>query len=307
MHLSKIKFEAQYMHWQLIEKSGLIVAEGEQHNLVLNQASEQFPVHGFDGVTAFAVVGTGSTAPNVTQTGLTSELVRTSSIPNGESDSITLFANGVYDIRRVKEFSAAQVGTQNLTEWGFAPVGSAGANLAVRELFRDGSNNPITITPSATQSLRIVYVSRVTLTPVIAQNVSVNIAGVGNRSGQFFLSRFDDFNTVNQLVKGVAGFCLMNSAPAVSYNTNFQVGNTDRIVEQNASAYVANSKTRTYSNLFYGANNANGWIFGLAVRGNSNPATFGSFGGILRFDDGQEFEKTSTFSLTIAPFGVSWT
>ncbi len=307
MHLSKIKFEAQYMHWQLIEKSGLIVAEGEQHNLVLNQASEQFPVHGFDGVTAFAVVGTGSTAPNVTQTGLTSELVRTSTIPSGESDSTTMFANGVYDIRRVRQFSSAQVGNQNLTEWGFAPVGSAGANLAVRELFRDGSNNPITITPSATQSLRIVYVTRVTLSPVVAQSVSVNISGVGNRSGQLFLSQSDDFFTINALVQGTVGFGLMSSAPAVGYGTVFGMGNTDRIVTQVAAAYVANSKSRTYSNAVYGANNANGTIFGLAVRSNSNPNNFANFGSLLRFDNGQEFTKTSLYTLSISPFGVSWT
>jgi hypothetical protein len=307
MHLPKIKVEAQHMHWQLIEKSGLIVREGEQHNLILNQASEQFPIYGLDGVTAFAVVGTGSTAPNAAQTALVSELVRTSTVPSGESDSTTRFADGVYDIRRVRQFSAAQVGNQNLTEWGFSPLGVAGANLAVRELFRDGLNSPITITPSATQFLQIVYVTRVTLTPVIAQAVSVNITGVGNRTGQFFLSQHNDFDTVNQLIKGLAGFGLMSSAPAVAYATNFQMGNTDRISPQTASAYVANSKTRIFGNIAYSAIAANGIIYGLAIRSNSNPTTNASFGGILRFDNGQEFTKSSLYNLTMQPFGVTWT
>jgi hypothetical protein len=304
MHLSKIGIEAQYMQWQILEKSGLIVKEGEQHNLILDHAKELMATHGMDGITAFAVVGTGSTVPNVSQLALTAEVARTSTVPSGEADSITRFSNGVYDIKRVRQFTVAQVGSQNLTEWGFAPLGSG--NLAVRELFRN-SGTPITITLTATQTLRIVYVTRVNLLPVIAQNVSVNIAGVGNRSAKLFLLGANDFYTVNSLIKGDAGFGILDNTVAIDYASGFFMGNNPRLNGQFASAYIANSKTRAFGNISYSAPSFTGTVFGFGCRSNSNANAAEHFGLLCQFDTGQEFIKAGTHSLEVAPFGVTWT
>ena len=63
--LNPISVKPHYMTWQLLEPSGLIVREGEMHNLVLTQAADLMATHGMDGITNFAVVGTGGAVANV--------------------------------------------------------------------------------------------------------------------------------------------------------------------------------------------------------------------------------------------------
>ncbi|WP_244363297.1 hypothetical protein [Thermus brockianus] len=163
--------------------------EGEQHNLILTQFYDSLiPTYGFIGSSQYAVVGTGSTPPDAAQTGLVAETARTNSVPSGESNGIGYVSPGVYDIRRVLEFTEAQVGNKNLTEWGFSPLSTAGANLMTRELFRDGLGNPIVITPDSDQRLRLIYRYRITLSPTTPQAVSVNVNGIGTRTGVFGLT-----------------------------------------------------------------------------------------------------------------------
>lgn len=199
------RVEGGYLHWQVgryreklfrvgpggVGRKRIWVPEyeAEQHNIVLDQAYDSLiPQYGLLALNQYAAVGTGSTAPAPTQTGLGNEVARTGTVPGGESDQAIYVSPGVYDIRRVKEFTESQVGGRNLTEWGFSPVSSAGANLMSRELFRDGNGNPVVLTLDADQRLRLIYTLRITLTPVTPQAVTVNIAGVGTRTGQFMLT-----------------------------------------------------------------------------------------------------------------------
>jgi hypothetical protein len=312
MHLPKIGIEAQYMRWELVEPSGIIVAEGEQHNLVLTNASELMATYGLDGITNFAVVGTGSTSPNIAQTALTSELARTNVILNGEADSISRIANGVYDVRRVREFSAVQVGNQNLTEWGFSPIGTSGANVAVRELFRS-AGVPITITPTAVESLRIIYVTRVTLGPVAPQNVNINIAGVGVRSGVFRIfggltdhsnnAGHIDFKGLSALISGNASDVKHSLGLSNTFGAYGDFPPTSTAVKNaTIAAYTANSKTRGTNTVQFSTIERNHVVnfFGLA---NNSGRIFAA----IILDSGQEFTKNSLHTLDINPFLVSWT
>jgi hypothetical protein len=152
-------------------------------------------------------VGTGSTAPDPSQTQLANEIGtssnprRTNNVPTGESNEIEALATpGEYNIRRVFEFTEAQVGGLNLTEWGFGPTNARNGPLMTRELFRDGSGNPVVLTLDTDQRLRLIYRYKVTLSPTSQQNVSVNIGGDGPgiRTARFLLtgmfSTLDPFN-----------------------------------------------------------------------------------------------------------------
>jgi hypothetical protein len=172
--------------------------EGEQHNLILTQFYDSLiPQYGFIGPSQFAAVGTGSTAPDPSQTQLANEIGtsssprRTNSVPSGESNAIEPLATyGEYNIRRVLEFTEAQVGGLNLTEWGFGPTNARNGPLMTRELFRDGSGNPVVLTLDTDQRLRLIYRYKITLSPTSAQNVSVNIGGNGPgiRTAKFLLT-----------------------------------------------------------------------------------------------------------------------
>jgi len=207
------RIRPQWLHWQVGRyreklsfgpggkgKADIWVPEreGEQHNLILTQFYDSLiPQYGFIGPSQYAAVGTGSTAPAPTQTQLANEIGtsssprRTNSVPSGESNGIEALATyGEYNIRRVFEFTEAQVGGLNLTEWGFSPVSSYNGPLMTRELFRDGLGNPIVLTLATDQRLRLIYRYKITLSPTSAQNVSVNIGGDGPgiRTAKFLLT-----------------------------------------------------------------------------------------------------------------------
>ena len=207
------RIRPQWLHWQVGRyreklsfgpggkgKADIWVPEreGEQHNLILTQFYDSLiPQYGFIGPSQYAAVGTGSTAPDPTQTQLANEIGtsssprRTNSVPSGESNGIEALATyGEYNIRRVFEFTEAQVGGLNLTEWGFSPVSSYNGPLMTRELFRDGVGNPIVLTLATDQRLRLIYRYKITLSPTSAQNVSVNIGGDGPgiRTAKFLLT-----------------------------------------------------------------------------------------------------------------------
>jgi hypothetical protein len=305
-----VSIKPQYMAWQLVNKSGLIIKEGEQHNMVLNQAKDQMATHGMDGITAYAVIGTGSTAPAVGQTGLVAESARTNAIPSGLQDEVVRVSNGVYDIKRVRQF--ASIGGLNLTEWGFSPNNVAGNNLAVRELFRDGSNNPITITPNNDQFLRIFYVTRVTLSPLATAptSVSINISGLAAplRTGKLWATgykyrpeyQFADFETFNALMKGAVQFFVHDQRWTENYNEQIYATLSPRPV-RTANAYVLGSKTRTYPQQEFGVNDLNSTICSFSVGQEIQS------GLVFNLDVGQEFTKDNAHKLTLDNFGVSWT
>jgi len=184
---------AHEMYWQILDADGRVVREAESptHNIILNQTwDDLIAVYGFRYLSAYAAVGTGSTAPDAAQTQLEAEVARTAFVPSGEREEVVSLGSGVFEVRRVKQFTGDQVGGQNLTEWGWAPI-SSGANLSARELFRDANGDPVVVSVNADQSLRLIYKQRVTVSPepMTAQALSFDMQNVGTYSNaQYWLS-----------------------------------------------------------------------------------------------------------------------
>ncbi|MFM9421008.1 hypothetical protein ACKLNZ_10050 [Thermus scotoductus] len=298
--------------------------EAEQHNLVLNQTYDSLIAsYGFTLLTQYAAVGTGSTPPAATQTGLVAEARRTNRDQNGSTGtfSYTRVANGVYEQTTVREFLETEVGNSNLTEWGFSPSNTAGGNLICRELFRDGNGNPIVITPAADQRLRLIYKTRVTLSPTVAVSASIDISGIGVRTGKYVLTlsrggttsgSYPDLVVVELAITG----SLIDSGGGTStwyqsiYLHSVALPTTYTDTTENSSvlvykwpglqAYVSGSRQRKTNPVTFALNEANGTIrtIGLGPR----------WGGGFRFvlDSGQEFTKDSLYKLTINEFTVTW-
>ena len=207
------RIRPQWLHWQVGRyreklsfgpggegkaKIWVPEKEGEQHNLILNQFYDVLiPQYGFIRSSQYAAVGTGSTAPNPSQTQLANEIGtsgsprRTNSLPPGYSNAIEPQATpGEYNIFRAFEFTETQVGGLNLTEWGMSPLDFYNGQLMTRELFRDGLGNPIVLTLASDQRLRLFYRYKVTVSPTSPQNVSINIGGDGPgvRTAKFLLT-----------------------------------------------------------------------------------------------------------------------
>jgi len=324
-----VRQEPHEMFWQILDRHGRVVREADSpiHNLVLNQGRDTLVAqYGFTPQSRYAVVGQASGAAQPTDTGMTVERARTDAVPSGESDTVTRVSPGVYNVRRVKQFTSAQVGNQNLTHWGFSGSATPGNNLMCLEQFKDGSGNPITLTPDADQQLRLIYVSRITVGPVVATAGSINIANIGNRTGQFvalgdgsiYGGNFtqSDIGMLDRIASGGTlggsgnadgwGFWLRPNPFTPAYNTNTGEQNTGSLKTPTIAAYTPGSKQRQINELIFTSNEANFTIraMGFAWQhvGANRAYAFG-----FVFNSGQEFTKTNLNELRIFGWGVSWT
>ena len=359
------RIRPQWLHWQVGRyreklsfgpggegKARIWVPEreGEQHNLILTQFYDiLIPQYGFIGPSRFAAVGTGSTTPDPSQTQLVNEIGtsnsprRTSFVPAGESNEIEALATyGEYNIRRVLEFSEAQVGGLNLTEWGFSPVSSYNGPLMTRELFRDGSGNPVVLTLDTDQRLRLIYRYKVTVSPTSPQNVSVNIGGDGPgiRTAKFLLTgmfstldsghfsidyfgiilsssnstyrqRRGDLVVADALARGgltggvgAVGFS-SNAAPLTYIHTQeiFTTNNPNK----NLSYDPPSGRSRRASVLLQTAEHVI-TIKSVILNGNLQTSSFSRTSPTVNlvFDSGQEFAKDNLHKLLIAYWQVTW-
>jgi hypothetical protein len=361
------RIRPQWLHWQVGRyreklsfgpggegKARIWVPEreGEQHNLILNQFYDSLiPQYGFIGSSQYAAVGTGSAAPDPTQTQLANEIGtstnprRTNSVPSGESNEIEALATyGEYNIRRVFEFTEAQVGGLNLTEWGFSPVNTYNGALMTRELFRDGSGNPVVLTLDTDQRLRLIYRYKVTVSPTSPQNVSVNIGGDGPgiRMAKFLLTgmfstldSYNAYNTVNYFgillssldsgyrqrrgdllvvdalarggyIGGLGAVGFSSSAAPLTYIHGTETFQTNDF-NKGLSYDPASGRSRRASVLLQTTEHV---ITIKSVILNGNLYTGNSFRTSptvnLVFDSGQEFAKDNLHKLLIAYWQITW-
>jgi hypothetical protein len=304
------------MHWQTLASDGRILREAEQpiHNLVLNQAWDSLIAqHGFSNLNRYAVVGTGSTAPAANQTGLTAEAARTNTGVSGQPDTVTRVSNGVYEITRYREFSEAQVGGLNLTEWGWSPVAAAGNNLMSRELFRDGGGNPITLTLATDQKLRLIYKTRITLGPVSAAH-AINIANLGNYTGTAKLFRYYqigittvdnmDLSLADAWAAGATLYVCVDSLANPNWGYNSNVANWANIsLKAAAPQAYANDRKRVIPAVTFPSNEANQNITRIFIKTSNLPDDASS---ALQFWLDTPFTKDNLHKLIIGQWQLSW-
>lgn len=310
--------------WELVAADGGVVRRGEQHNLLLDQGLDLVAQYGLLALQNYACVGTGSTAPDVGQTALVAEVARTSSSPGGES--LTRTADGVYQSVVVREFSAAQVGGRNLTEWGFSPNGVG--DLAVRELFRDANGTPITITPAADQQLRIKYTMQHTLTPVVPTPFAFDFTvlnddgtqSVLRKTGQYCLTKeYDDARfypagkpdlaIFEAVAMGRAGLLWRADTRGIGYSKaaagndrlGMYIGNS---ISGTAPAYVRGSFTRGGITYDFSTAQGNGTLAGFSLK-HPNAYEYEQ-GWVANLDADQKIVKDNLHTLQLVGPSVSW-
>lgn len=188
-----------WLSWRLVNRQGKEVRGGEGPNLILDQGLDliattdvyrELQNDGTSGVVtlfsliAYCAVGTDSSSPTTSDTGLGSEVARTAA--KFSNDTIARPADGVYQLTRNVEFDYDEA-NGNLTEWGFSPSSSVGSNLFNRALFLDSGGSPDTVTKTDEEKLRITYTLEVSLSPVTMTAGSFDITGVGTVNGNYML------------------------------------------------------------------------------------------------------------------------
>ncbi len=122
-------------------------------------------------------VGTGSTAPDVSDTTLDNEVQRDASAGtfNNGSTSYELDATAnVWTATSVVRRVVTMTADRNLTEFGFAQ--NTTADIIIRELLRDGGGTPITVSLLTGKTLLVTHTLIVELpAPVAGLSASINI------------------------------------------------------------------------------------------------------------------------------------
>lgn len=303
-----------YIAWELIEADGRVSQGGEQHNLFLNQGLNLLASFSLSEIADYLCVGTGTAAVDVANTALSAEVARTNSDPNGGSVGATYQSPGVYRLTFQREFGTASA-NGNLTEWGFAPVNSGA--LAVRELFRDGAGNPIVITKTGTQKLRLTYYLTVTIGPTaLTAAPPFEITNLGMFSGEYLVSRNSEhrqndywfFNMVAANRGGLlyCGGMTQYTATNLTYALPSDGASTS-FVTTARSAYVQNSFKRKVTASF-ATTEGNGTWYGISLFAdtiaNSNTVSFFAWG--LRFPAGTTLVKDNLHSLTLDVTELTW-
>lgn len=158
----------------MVVEGGKVVHERPfANNLILNQGKNQWG----DGTGSFAylvracAVGTGTSAPAATDTGLQSEAKRTITYYTASGGCGYSDVGNTRTLRRTFDFSV-ESGAVNYSELGWSYSDSAGANLFSRTLISGG-----TVSLTSGQSLRVVYELAITVSPSTSTVESLNVSG----------------------------------------------------------------------------------------------------------------------------------
>lgn len=322
-----------WLRWSLINREGREVAGGEQHNLMLNGFLDFIANNGDSGgifgntatilsphfTFSHTAVGTGSTEPAVTDTALANEIARTSDLLSG-STSETQTANGEYEMTWGREFDFGEA-NGNLTEWGIA-AGSA-SSILIRELFRDEGGEPITVTKTSDEKLRLFYTLEASLSPVTLTSASFDITNIGTINGQYMWiggpsAGKIDLATFARIAAGLVttngtstpsgdAVAAVRDTTSWSYSSNVNWGATLRADSVTMGSYTGGSYTRKVDEVQWSTSVGNITIATMGIGVGNSSAGNRLFGLIFLIDSGDRFAKDDLHQLTMTDyFSVSW-
>lgn len=165
------------------------VWEHRQPNLILNSGMDFGWTHVVGGSTfpkyqdmvRYVAVGTGTATPAVTDLALGNELARTeATLALGVWQTLTVPTEGVGQLRSVRAFDFGEA-NGNLTEFGGSNSGVALGGVLTRGLFVDELDNPIVITKTSDEQLRVTYdlFSNVSGPTVMTPTTDLTFTGFG--------------------------------------------------------------------------------------------------------------------------------
>lgn len=295
-----------FLRWEMINRAGEVVQQGHQHNLLTDAGMNIFATRDFTYNFIQLAVGDGNRPPAVTDTALVSEVGRVQGNVLSFYGAAHRVADGVYRASNVVEFDYSQ-GNGNLQEWGLFGLFTTEV-ATVRELFRDGNGAPVVLTKTNAVKLRLTYTVQLSIGPVIPQPFSINIPGLGQKTGTFC---WVDGNRAADQITGIIDGMFSGSGNMQASVTaeNVQLAHETMIggfgglrpVPLTPKPYVVGSYRRAYKTNM-DTQDGNGVIRFIGTRGQ-----YWMEGFVIRFDDGQEISKDDLHKLNIDElFSVSW-
>lgn len=161
--------------WERLEVAEVIESRPLKPNLVLKQALNNWftGAYYFANFNRYCAIGTGTSTPAITDTGLGAEVRRTGMMLTGAGNCGSTLNTGAGTLtnKRTHDFPV-QVANENFTELGWSHVGTAGNNLNSRVLISGG-----TVTALVGQQIRVVHEVTMTCAPTARQSGTIGIGG----------------------------------------------------------------------------------------------------------------------------------
>lgn len=145
--------------WKASPVGNVALDRPEANNLILDQGLDYLGagVTHWGSIGTYCVLGSGTSTPSTSQTGLDSEIVRTSNTIDIGTFTTDTVGTRTRAIRRTYDFPAETSG-KNYAELGLSHSGTATNNLSTRALIDGG-----TVAVATGQQARVVYIVSITL------------------------------------------------------------------------------------------------------------------------------------------------
>lgn len=171
-----------HFHVELISRAGIIKQVLDFHNLITNDGLDKFNTLNIGSCATYAGVGTGSTAPAVTDSALVAEITPTATHRTSANGGITVADSyvvgppdaGQRKITYLFDFSQAN---GNLTEIGLFENNSTG-KMWTRQLLKDGTGTPTTVVKTVNDQLRVTYTIQIIPPQADVVSGTITISGV---------------------------------------------------------------------------------------------------------------------------------
>jgi len=147
-----------YISWELLRDGKVIKSSGGFYpNLITDIGMNQIAATTISNLVGYMNLGTGSTAPAFTDTGLVAE-VATARQGGVQAVGPTYVAGTPdYAYRRNMYAFTELFANGNLTEVGLFWAGSGGSTMFIRQLLKDSGGTPVTVTKTSSDQLQITH------------------------------------------------------------------------------------------------------------------------------------------------------
>lgn len=219
----------------------------ESDNLILNQGLDYLGAGttNWGSMSTYCVLGSGTTAPAFTDTGLVSEIRRTNNLlPTGTSTTDDV-PTRTRTLQRTYDFPAETSGN-NYAELGLSHTATVGNNLSTRALIDGG-----TVAVATGQQARVVYKVIVTLganavmTPTSSTGWTAGLQGTSAHCTFNGLPSISSFGDVTTGIDPESKLALCASTTIPTLGTAFTPGTTSQSSTSGLNTYTAGTYKRT--------------------------------------------------------------
>jgi hypothetical protein len=276
----------------------------EEDNLILNQGLDYLAAGTTNWATMgeYCVLGVGTAIPAVTDTGLATEIIRTSTKVSGSCNTTSNIGARTLTLRRTYDFPVegstsfpvGQRSGHNYAELGLSHT-SAGTTLSTRALISGG-----TVTVLVGQQARVVYSIIITLGDNAVSTIPSSTGWTAGLQGTSAFCTFGGMPSVNSDggsnagVDGMAKLSLCAGSTIPSFGTPFTPGDTRASSSSVLNAYTTGTYKRTRTVTWNLTSGVGTWRSLIVDTGSIGTA----YAWCWVFDNAQTKDNTHSLSIT---------